>query len=122
MPDIQKIKENLYKREESRRQARLKRFDAAADDFRAIVRMIIAKYSPKKIVQWGSLLHPEQFDENSDIDIAVEGITDAETYFRMIGEAYEMTDFTLDIVQIEKIDPIFGDSIRKKGKLIYERS
>jgi len=40
----------------------------------------------------------------------------------MIGEADEMTDFPLDIVQIEKIDPIFGDSIRKKGKLIYERS
>ncbi|MGE0086248.1 MAG: hypothetical protein AB7S75_17710 [Desulfococcaceae bacterium] len=44
--------ENLYKREEIQRQARRKRFDAAADDFSAIVQMIISKYSPKKIVQW----------------------------------------------------------------------
>ncbi len=120
MPDIRRIKENLYKREELRKQARLKRFDAASDDFRAIVRMIIAKYSPKKIVQWGSLLHPEQFDENSDIDIAVEGITDAEKYFALLGDAMNLTRFHLDIVQLEKIEPEFAELILLKGKIIYE--
>jgi len=42
--------------------------------------------------------------QDYDYDIAMEGIPDAETYFRMIGEADELTDFPLDIVQIEKID------------------
>ena len=120
MPDIQKIKENLHQREESRRQARRKRFDAASDDFRAIVRMIITRYSPRKIVQWGSLLHPEQFDENSDIDIAVEGITDAERYFALLGDAMNLTRFRPDIVQLEKIEPEFAELILLKGKTIYE--
>lgn len=118
--DIKAIKENLYRREEIKRQARLKRFDAATSDFVIIVQMIINRYSPKKIVQWGSLLHPEQFDENSDIDIAVEGILDAARYFALLGDAMEMTKFPLDIVQLEKIEPEFAELILLKGKIIYE--
>jgi len=118
--DIKTIKENLYRREEIKKQARLKRFDAATSDFGIIVQMIINRYSPKKIVQWGSLLHPEQFDENSDIDIAVEGILDAARYFALLGDAMEMTRFPLDIVQLEKIEPEFAELILLKGKIIYE--
>jgi predicted nucleotidyltransferase len=118
--DIQKIKENLHKQAERQRQARLKRFDAATNDFRAIVQMLIKRYSPKKIVQWGSLLHSDQFDENSDIDIAIEGISDAAAYFALLGDAMELTRFPLDIVQLEKIEPEFAELILLKGKIIYE--
>lgn len=118
--DIKIIKENLYRREEIKKQARLERFDAATSDFGLIVQMIINRYSPKKIVQWGSLLHSEQFDENSDIDIAVEGILDAARYFALLGDAMEMTRFPLDIVQLEKIEPEFAELILLKGKTIYE--
>lgn len=31
----------------------------------------------------------------------------------------KMTDFPLDIVELEKIDPIHSTSIKKKGKLVY---
>ncbi len=120
MSDIQKIKKNLHKREEIKRQARLKRFDAATSDFSTIVQMIINRYSPEKIVQWGSLLVSEQFDENSDIDIAIEGIPDAIRYFALLGDAMELTRFPLDIVQLEKIEPEFAELILSKGKIIYE--
>ncbi|MBF0120400.1 MAG: nucleotidyltransferase domain-containing protein [Desulfobacterales bacterium] len=115
-----KIKENLHKREEMKRQTILKRFDAATNDFYKIVQMLINRYSPKKIVQWGSLLIPEHFDENSDIDIAIEGILDAERYFELLGDAMELTRFPLDIVQLEKIEPEFAELILSKGKIIYE--
>ncbi len=118
--DIKKVKENLYKRNEIKKQARLKRFNAATNDFNVIVRMIINKYSPEKIVHWGSLLHPEQFDENSDIDIAIKGIPEAKRYFALLGDAMELTRFPLDIVQLEKIEPEFSDLILSKGKVIYE--
>ncbi len=120
MLDIKKIKKNLHKREEIKKQARLKRFDAATRDFCTIVQMIINRYSPKKIVQWGSLLLSEQFDENSDIDIAIEGILDAARYFALLGDAMELTRFPLDIVQLEKIEPEFAELILLKGKIIYE--
>ena len=118
--DIKKIKENLYKREEIKKKANLKLFNAATKDFCTIIQMIISKYSPKKIVQWGSLLTSEQFDENSDIDIAIEGILDTSKFFALLGDAMELTCFPLDIVQLEKIEPEFAEIILLKGKIIYE--
>lgn len=119
--NIQKIRENLEKKENAKRLSRLKRLEKARRDFEAIVRMIIDRYAPRKIVQWGSLLVPEQFDENSDIDIAVEGVPEAERFFALLGDAMALTRFDLDIVQLEKIEPEFAELIISKGKLIYER-
>ena len=36
--------------------------------------------------------------------------------------AESMTEFPLDIVEIEKISPAHADSIRSKGRLVYERN
>ncbi len=65
-------------------------------------------------------MFPEQFDENSDIDIAIEGILDATRYFALLGDAMELTRFPIDIVQLEKIEPEFAELILLKGKIIYE--
>jgi len=62
----------------------------------------------------------QAFDENSDIDIAIEGIIDAEKYFALLGDAMSLTRFPLDIVQLERIEPEFAEIILSKGKLIYE--
>ncbi len=83
--------------------------------------MIISEYNPTRIYQWGSLLVPEQFDENSDIDIAVEGINDPHTWFAMLGKAMEISTFPLDIVDIGTIEPAHAEYTRKRGKLVYER-
>jgi predicted nucleotidyltransferase len=100
----------------------MERFTAATHDARVIVTMIASEYRPRRIYQWGSLLHPDRFDENSDIDLAVEGITDAETYFKVLGDAMKLTSFPLDIIQIEKIEAEFAETIRLSGKIVYERS
>jgi predicted nucleotidyltransferase len=91
-------------------------------DFRAIVGMIVEEYEPVRIYQWGSVLRPGVFREYSDIDIAVEGITDAPTFFRMLGDAQKMTRFPMDLVQIEKIESKYAEDIHRHGKIIYERS
>lgn len=59
----------------------------AASDSRAIIDMIAREYRPSRVYQWGSLLRPERFRDYSDIDIAVEGVADAGTFFRMLGAA-----------------------------------
>jgi predicted nucleotidyltransferase len=98
-----------------------KRYARALADFQAITVMLITRYNPARIYQWGSLLNPTDFSEISDIDIAVEGIPDAQTFFKLYGDAWDCTDLPLDLVEIDKIDPLHAESIRKKGKLIYER-
>jgi len=97
------------------------RYQGALNDFQQIVDMIVNKYKPKKIYQWGSLLNKDQFSEISDIDIAVEGIPDAQSYFNMLGDAEKLTSFPLDIVEMESIHELHKNMIIQKGVLVYER-
>ena len=122
--DEDKIKEaraNLKRRMAKQRAAHLALHARASEDFAAILEMIVQYYRPEKVYQWGSLLRPEQFRDYSDIDIAVEGAMLPEAYFEMLGKAQAMTDFPVDIVQLEKIEPEFSESIRAGGRVVYER-
>ena len=98
------------------------RMRTAQEDFRKIVAIIVEKYEPARIYQWGSLLRTGRFSEISDIDIAVEGLSGKATVLELLGDVQELTDFPLDIVELDHVDPLHADSIRKKGQLIYERS
>ena len=93
----------------------------ASADAERILEKITAGYDLVRVWQWGSVLEPEMFRKGSDIDFAVEGVPDAPTWFRLLGDAMDLTDFPLDIVQLEKIAPEFADIIRMKGKVVYER-
>lgn len=112
----------FVERREARRQAALDlRFEQARRDVQVIIDMLIEKYRPSRIYQWGSLLDRSKFWERSDIDLGVEGIRDAETFFRLYGEADRLAHFPLDLVALERIEPEFADLIRTQGRLVYER-
>lgn len=93
----------------------------ASQDAEAIIRMIIERFSPKAVYQWGSVLDGRQFSDISDIDIAVEGLESAERYFAMLGEAERLTRFPLDLVEIEHVEPEYAGLIRKHGRCVYQR-
>ena len=95
-------------------------YQAAKRDAGTIIRHVAERYRPLRIYQWGSLMSGSHFSERSDIDIGIEGITDPETFYRIMADAEKMTDFQLDIVQMETIDPVFAEGIRKKGYCVYE--
>ncbi len=96
-------------------------FLQALSDASAIIQMIIGKYNPRRIYQWGSLLAPEAFRDYSDIDIAVEGLPGPEVIFSILRDAGPLTRFPLDLIELEKIDPLHAESIRQKGRLVYEQ-
>ncbi len=97
------------------------RYEKATRDFHAICQMIIRDFQPTAIYQWGSLLDRAKFSHISDIDIAVEGITDAQEYFSLLKRADEMTEFPVDIVQLEKIHPLHSEMIINRGVQIYRK-
>jgi len=120
--DIQKVR-NFQKVKYNLRQQKVDLlYQKAIQDFNIIVEIIIEKYKPKKIYQWGSLLNKKHFSEMSDIDIALEGIDNAETFFCLIAEVENLTEFPLDIIEMEKIHILHKNMILNKGKLIYERN
>ena len=118
---IRKARQYLDSREEQRRTQDRQLHAQAVHDFQAILDMIVRQFNPDRVYQWGSVLRPERFRDYSDIDIAVEGITQPEAYFDMLGKAQALTGFPVDIVQLERVEPEFAEGIRKEGKVVYER-
>ena len=119
--NITKARENLKRRRVKQKAGYLALHAKAAADFESILKMIVASYHPERVYQWGSLLRPEQFRDYSDIDIAVEGTMSPDAYFEMLGKAQGMTEFPVDIVQLDRIEPEFAESIRSEGEVVYGR-
>ena len=120
--DIKAAKRFQKQRHEKKQMEIDARFEKAKNDFDLICKMIIDKYSPKRIFQWGSLLDRTRFSKISDIDIAVEGINNAQLFFNLVADAEKLTDFPLDIVPFEDIHPLHKKTILKQGKLIFENN
>ena len=112
---------HLEERDARRSQTLAKRLAIAQADAAAIVKMIAEKYRPHRIWQWGSLIQTRHFSEISDIDIGLESLSDPCAIFAVLKNAEPMTDFPLDIVELDRIAPEFADIIRMKGRIIYER-
>jgi predicted nucleotidyltransferase len=120
--DLDAVRVFLAHKEERRRIELDARFERARADFQAILERIIDRHSPRRIYQWGSLLDRDRFTEISDIDVAVEGLDGPEAYFALLGDVMEMSEFPLDIVELEKIGAENARYIRATGRIAYERS
>ncbi len=116
------MRHNLHHRILEKERKLAERYQAATYDASMIMHYIAEHYRPSRIYQWGSLVSGSHFSELSDIDIGIEGIHDPATFFRIIADAEKMTAFPLDIVQMETIDPLFAEGIRKKGHCVYEHN
>ena len=119
--DIEAARRGLRERTRRRRERIRQRWERARRDAAAIIEMLIRDYNPVRIYQWGSVLDPRRFSEISDIDIAVEGVASAEQFFAIYRDAEALTDLPLDLVELDKIDPLHAETIRQKGKLVHER-
>ena len=119
MKDHSKTLDFLSRRERVRQERLDARFRAAWRDFDRIVSYIAAEHRPKGIWQWGSLLDRRKFSDISDLDIAIEGLGSASELFQIVARAEELTDFPLDIVELEKIAPEFRELVKRKGRLVY---
>jgi predicted nucleotidyltransferase len=109
---------------ERKRERRLEletRLRMARQDRDAIVSAIAREHRPVRIYIWGSLVHDRHFSERSDIDIALEGITDPAELSAIWASAEKLTRLPLDIVAIEHLHPAYAEHIRKRGEVAYER-
>ena len=110
----------FLRRRQADRQRKLdERFETAWGEFDRIVEMIVGEFAPRRIWQWGSLLHRSRFSERSDIDIALEGLGSAERLFQVHARAEELSTFPLDIVELERIEPEYAHLIRTWGRLVH---
>ncbi len=118
MVNPKQVRHYLTTKKNAKTAQRLALWKIAQQDAQNIIEMIIEKYQPTQIIQWGSLLQPKHFSEASDIDLAVVGL-DAITFMQLLADAEQMTQFPLDLIQWENIHSSFQKIILMKGKIIY---
>ncbi len=87
----------------------------------AVAPSVIATYpSVQRAYLFGSIVQPNRFHSESDIDIAVEGIT-ARTYTTLWRDLEEaLPEWEVDLRDISHPSP-FANLIRQTGMVIYER-
>lgn len=118
--DVAAAKEELGRRSAVRQKQLLMAAAEAQSDFCRICGMLVEKYHPRRIYQWGSLLQPDRFREISDIDIAIEGLHDPLAGLHALDDACQLTRFPVDLVELERIHPAHAKTIREEGKLVYD--
>jgi predicted nucleotidyltransferase len=109
---------NLELKFQAHRRKDLESWERASREAAAIVSLCV-EAAARRVYQWGSVLRPEQFHSWSDIDVAVEGLPNPEAIFRLQEKADTMASFPVHLVELEKLEPEYADSIRQTGKLVY---
>ena len=120
--DIQAARENWRKRVDERDRQRRKLWEKAKAEADHAVALIIERYKPRRVIQWGSVLRPERFTEISDIDIAVEGVTDPATWSQLERDVLAIVSFPLHLIPFEHVIPVHQQDILSRGRVVYERA
>jgi predicted nucleotidyltransferase len=91
----------------------------ADEKARRIIAKLVKIYGLSRAYLYGSLAFGD-FNVDSDIDIAVEGLPE-ELFFKAYGLAEEgASPFKVDLVLLESAMPSLRERILKEGKLIYD--
>jgi len=88
----------------------------------AIVSTVTAYLHPKRIFLFGSRVLGRG-RRYSDFDVALEGITMSHRRERELKDALDMRMgiFTLDLINLDKVDSEFKALILEEGRVIYEQ-
>ncbi|HEY9865406.1 MAG TPA: nucleotidyltransferase domain-containing protein [Candidatus Obscuribacterales bacterium] len=94
------------------------RAEQARTEVQAIVQALIEKFSIKKVILFGSLVRGK-FNQNSDIDLAVEGVPTRD-YFTAVAIANTLTSRWVDLKPLEDLEPHFRERVLATGECVYE--
>mgnify|MGYP006290751019 CR=1 FL=1 len=103
-------------REEEKRNLLFKKLNEKA---RQAARQLGSKYNLDKIYLFGSLINKDKFRLNSDIDLAVKGLS-SQDYLAAWGDLEDHLGYSFDLVQMEKANNLLVETIKEEGEVIYE--
>ena len=117
---IVRYKRAWEQRERERVRANELRRKRALGEAVRLGRLLAKRYKIDRVILFGSVLDSERFMEDSDIDVAVEGLIPAD-FFSAIGFLLTESDFAIDLVDRD----IAGDLMKsriEKGRILYEHT
>ena len=119
--DLAACRRSFIAREEKRRAERERRRQAALRAAQDALASLLPHYpTVRRVYLFGSVVRPGAFRVDSDVDIAVEGISPAE-YFALWRDLEEaMPNWTVDLRDFVPGTP-FARRVQARGQLVYER-
>ncbi len=81
---------------------------------------LIEDFHFKKIYIFGSFIKKEKFHFNSDIDLVIEGMKE-ENFLKFYGRLLRKTSIPIDLKRYEDLSPEMKRSIKRGGKVFYEK-
>lgn len=85
-----------------------------------ISQLLANRFNVNRIYLFGSLVWGQTFSPETDIDLAVVGLS-SEQLFKAIGYLEGETNFSFDLVDLDAAPKSLQERISKEGKLLYER-
>ena len=85
-------------------------------------RILVETFGAERVYLFGSLAGHRVFGLESDIDLAVEGLS-ASQYFKALSAICQACDdeFAVDLVSLEDCKPHIRQAARAEGRLLHER-
>ncbi len=100
--DMNIYRQSARKRQQALRESRRIRHEHAWTVARRAASLLREHFAASRVVVLGSLLHPEMFDERSDVDLAVWGVAD-EKYLRAVAAVTALDrEISVDLIQMEQ--------------------
>ncbi|MBI5873383.1 MAG: nucleotidyltransferase domain-containing protein [Candidatus Omnitrophica bacterium] len=93
---------------------------SALREAQRISKILGQKFGAKKVLLYGSLLREKAvFDNASDIDLAVEGLSGK--FLRAYGYCLRISRYPIDLKEYDILPEKFRREILKNGRSLYER-
>ncbi len=117
--DVSPYVKHHRQRIEAHRERIRKALAQALSDIQAMGPIFSSTPDLERVYLFGSL-NRSHFREDSDIDLAVEGLS-VEEYGRFRSRVQAASDFPVDIVDLVDCEEDFTEFVRRYARLIYER-
>lgn len=76
--------------------------------------LLKSRFGASRVWLFGSMLDVKRVHSRSDIDLAVEGLKNAE-YLKAVTQLMDLSDFSVDLVQLEYASPSLRTKIAQQG-------
>lgn len=104
----------IQRRWRERHNELVRRRDDAWAAARRIATLLRTHYNATQVIAFGSIVHPDRFDERSDIDLAVTGIS-PDAFFGAWAAAGTDCALSLDLVDLRDCSPALRKLVEQEG-------
>ena len=108
---IKAWKKRIIEKQKEREHLRKRAYQEA----QALANILYTKYSADNVYLFGSLLERQRFNENSDIDLAVEGLPGS-IFFEAVGGLLLHTRFPLNLILLKNCPESLREKIATTGE------